>query len=164
MRIFLGGGQRILDVGCGKGNYLRRLVGEFPSNSFYALDISDKVMQSIDFVKEKRTGSITSIPYCSSFFDIVYICEALEHSIWLKGALRELYRITKSGGIIIIIDKPVEKQGTLQLDEFEQWINDKSIAAFVEERDADLQIKKSVPYEGKDDGLFRCWIIRKKDC
>ena len=153
---------KICDVGCGKGRYLKRLVEECPNNDYYASDISEKVMSDITYVKEKRLGSMTNISYEDECFDFVYVCEAYEYSINLEAAFKELYRITKSGGKFVIIDKPIEKLGQLEIYEWEQWISDEDIRRFSKECGGELEIVKSVPYEGKDDGLFRAWIISKK--
>lgn len=152
----------ICDVGCGKGRYLKRLVEDCPDNDYYASDISEKVMAGIDYIKEKRLGSMTNIAYTDNSFDVVYACESFEHAVNLKSAFKELYRITKLGGKLAIIDKPVEKLGRLEIYEWEQWIDDKDISAYTEECGGRLEIVKSVPYENKDDGLFRAWIVTKK--
>lgn len=152
----------VCDVGCGKGRYLKRLVKDCPDNDFYAFDISQKVTANVDYIKEKRFGSMTNIAYADNSFDVVYACESFEHAISLKAAFNELYRITKPGGKLVIIDKPVEKLGQLEIYEWEQWISDSDIESFTMECGGMLEIVKSVPYENKDDGLFRAWIISKK--
>lgn len=152
----------VCDVGCGKGRYLKRLIKYSPDNDYYASDISEKVMAGIDYIKEKRLGSMTNIAYADNSFDIVYACESFEHAINLRTAFKELYRIAKPGGKLVIIDKPVEKLGNLEIYEWEQWIDDKDVSAYTEECGGTLEIVKSVPYESKDDGLFRAWIVTKK--
>lgn len=151
----------VCDVGCGKGRYLKRLVKDCPDNDYYASDISETVMARIDYIKEKRMGSMTNIAYSDDSFDIVYACESFEHAINLKAAFNELYRITKSGGKLVIIDKPIEKLGQLEIYEWEQWISDSDIQSFTKECGGTLEMVKSVPYENKEDGLFRAWIITK---
>ena len=96
-------------------------------------------------------------------FDLVYTCEAYEHSLNLHGAFLELYRIVKPGGCLIIIDKPAEKLGKLKIYEWEQWVSDSDIKSFSDECGGDLNIIPSVSYEGKDDGLFRAWVVRKNE-
>lgn len=152
----------VCDVGCGKGRYLKRLVKDCPDNDYYASDISETVMARIDYIKEKRMGSMTNIAYSDDYFDIVYACESFEHAINLKAAFNELYRITKSGGKLVIIDKPIEKLGQLEIYEWEQWISDSDIQSFTKECGGTLEMVKSVPYENKEDGLFRAWIVTKK--
>lgn len=153
----------VCDVGCGKGRYLKKLSADCPNNEYYAADLSEKVMTNIECVKEKRLGSLTCIPYDDNSFEFVYTCEAFEHAINLHGAFMELYRIVKPGGIFVILDKPLEKLGQLEIYEWEQWIDDTDIAKFTEECGGGLEIVKSVSYENKDDGLFRAWIVRKNN-
>ncbi len=152
----------VCDVGCGKGRYLKRLVKDCPDNDYYASDISEKVMAGIDYIKQKRLGSMTNIAYDDNSFDVVYACESFEHVINLKAAFNELYRITKPSGKLVIIDKPIEKLGQLEIYEWEQWISDSDMQSFTKECGGTLEIVKSVPYENKNDGLFRAWIATKK--
>ncbi|WP_081676396.1 class I SAM-dependent methyltransferase [Butyrivibrio sp. NC3005] len=152
---------QVCDIGCGKGRYLKRLAEDCPNNDYYASDISEHVMSAVNVVKEKRLGSMTNISYEDNRFDIVYACESFEHAISLKAAFKEMYRITKSGGKILIIDKPLEKLGQLEIYEWEQWISDEDMESFAAECGGTIEIVKSVPYENKDDGLFRAWIITK---
>lgn len=156
------GGLRICDVGCGKGRYLKKLTMDCPNNDYYASDISEKVMSKLECVREKKLGSMTNIAYDDNFFDVVYACESYEHAISLGAAFKEMYRITKPGGKIVIIDKPLEKLGQLEIYEWEQWISDDDMKIFTDECGGILEIVKSVPYENKDDGLFRAWIVSKR--
>ena len=128
-----GKGWKICDVGCGKGRYVKRISKDIPNNEYFAADISENVMESISCVNEKRLGSLTCIPYSDDFFDLIYVCEAYEHAINLYGAFKELYRCTKAGGRIVILDKPVEKLGQLEIDEWEQWISNSDVEKYVEE-------------------------------
>ena len=73
-----------------------------------------------------------------------------------------MYRITRHTGKIVIIDKPIEKLDQLEIYEWEQWISDDDMKSFTAECGGKLEIIKSVPYECKDDGLFRAWIVTKQ--
>ena len=153
--------KKICDIGCGKGRYLKQLKKDLPDNEYYAADLSTKVMERIDFAIEKKVGSITSIPYDDGQFDIVYTCEAFEHAINLEAAFKELNRITKKGGIFVIIDKPIEKLGALEIDEWEQWVDTRKVKKWAEECGATLKVVKRVPHDGIRDGLFTAWIVIK---
>lgn len=154
-------GLCVCDVGCGKGRYLKNLIEDIPQHSYFAMDLSEKVMKMLPGNVEKKQGRLTQIPYKDNKFDFVYVCEALEHAINLRGAINELWRILKRGGEIVIIDKPIEKMGKMKLDEWEQWIDDVEMQEYVGEIGGKLKIIKTVPYIGKHKNLFRAWIIRK---
>ena len=152
----------VCDAGCGKGRYLKNLLQDMPKHQFYAMDLSLKVMENIEGVRDKRVGTLTCLPYKDESFDVVYACESFEHAIHIESAFCELVRVTKTEGIIVIIDKPVEKlHKKIKLDSWEQWIDDMVMEKFARNCNVKIKMIPSVPYEGKDDGLFRAWIIEK---
>lgn len=154
---------KVCDIGCGKGRYLKNLVKDFPGNHYFASDISNNVTIGIDFIEEVRLGRLTNIPYDDESFDVVYTCEAYEHAINLHGAFMELCRITKHGGVFVIIDKPIEMLGNLKLYEWEQWISNDDMEKFAAECKCTMEVVPSIAYEnGKNDGLFRAWILKKE--
>ena len=155
------GALTILDAGCGKGRYLRNLLDDRASASLFASDLSDAVMSALPGKIEKRQGSLLRLPYADGAFDLTYTVEALEHAVHIDGALRELLRVTKPGGTLIIIDKNARKVGRLELPDWEQWFDLKSLAEKLEELGCEVQIVNNVPYEGKADGLFAAWIAKK---
>lgn len=158
----LGKGKvKILDAGCGKGRYIKRLLENATEEEFFALDLSENVMRNLPCNITKKQGKLTNIPYDDNYFDYVYACESYEHAINLEGAFKEIYRVLKLGGSMIIIDKPLEKLGKLSLYEWEQWIDDGDMEKYTEECGGTLEIVKSVAYEEKEDGLFRAWLIKK---
>lgn len=151
----------ICDAGCGKGRYLNNLMKEMPNHNYYATDISDNVMKNIKGVHDKKVGSLTDIPYNDESFDYVYVCEALEHSLNIGTSIRECLRVLRPGGILLVIDKPVEKLGMMQIEEWERWISDAEMKSIALKTGTKLHIVPKVSYEGKDDGLFRGWIFEK---
>lgn len=154
--------EKICDVGCGKGRYLKNLMEEMPAASYCAVDISKSVMQEIKPPVEKKEGTLTQIPYADSTFDLVYTVEALEHSIFPENALKELLRVTKPGGEVVVVDKNKAAMGLLEIDEWEQWFADELFERVADEENAVLRIVENVPYEdGIADGLFNAWILKK---
>ena len=154
------GKWKILDVGCGKGRYLRNLSEEHSAHSYYAVDLSNNVMNYIPCqVKEKRQGTLTNIPYENDMFDMVYTCEALEHAIDIENAIRELARVTKSGGRIVIIDKDVKELGCLKIAEWEQWFDKEELKSLLERYCEKVTYKKITECRTNiDDGLFLGWV------
>lgn len=154
-----------LDVGCGKGRYLRNLILAFPSNYYCAVDMSTKVMGYFDDLKKinKIQGSLTNIPFADNHFDITYTCEALEHAIDIEKAVSELCRVTKPGGVIAIVDKNIDMMGYLDIDEWEQWFSEEYITDMLMKYCSEIYVEKDISYDGiPANGLFLCWFGKKK--
>ena len=152
---------RILDVGCGKGRYLRRLILEHPDSEYCAVDISAKVMSYIpqSFKIEKKQGNLTDIPYADNKFDVVYTCEALEHAVDIRSSIKEMARVTKSGGKIIIIDKNKNMYGKFEIEEWEQWFDKDELLSMMSDYCEIVEYMDDIAYDGKEsDGLFGAWI------
>lgn len=150
----------VLDLGCGKGRYLKNLLNELPKNEYYAVDLSDEVMSY--FLSEsviKKQGSLTQIPYKDDSFDIVYACESLEHAVDIKSAVMEMVRVTKSSGKIIIIDKNKKQLGRMEIEEWEQWLDEKEMVSILSRCCSDVVVNKEISYDDVlADGLFYAWI------
>ena len=157
-------GKKILDIGCGKGRYLRNLIDKFPDNQFYATDLSTTVMSYMeDLPIEMRQGSLTNIPYPDNYFDYVYCCEALEHAIDIKNAIAELARVTKSNGKIIIVDKNADRYGFFEIEEWEQWFDEKKLVKLLSSFCLDVKVEKNISYDDtKANGLFYAWVADVK--
>ncbi len=156
------GAEKICDVGCGKGRYLKNLQKAMPGAQYVGVDLSDRVMKDIGSSVETRNGILTQIPYADGAFDLVYTAEALEHSIFPENAVKEMLRVTRAGGEVVIIDKNKSVLGLLEIDEWEQWFDNELFERIAGEENCSLQIIENVPYEnGLADGLFNAWILRK---
>lgn len=154
--------RAVCDVGCGKGAYLKNLLQDFPDSKYYAVDIADNVMKDIKLPIEKRGGMLTWIPYKDAAFDLTYTAEALEHSIFQENAVKEMLRVTKPGGEVIVIDKNKSALGELEIDEWEQWFTDEFFEKIAKEEGCELRIVNNLSYDdGKADGLFNAWILKK---
>lgn len=157
-------GNNVLDVGCGKGRYLKNLAIDIPDNQYTAVDLSKTVMTFFDTgIAEKAQGSLTSIPYEDGSFDMVYACESLEHAVDIESALREMGRVTKSGGKIVVIDKNINALGRMDIGLWEQWFDVENLRHIMEQYCTDIKIYKNIPYEGREpDELFLAWAGKVK--
>lgn len=153
-------GIKVLDVGCGKGRYLKNLTTDLPDNQYYAVDLSERVMTFFEAgLAEKKQGSLTDIPYDENLFDLVYACESLEHAIDIDSAVREIGRVTKPGGKMIIIDKNINALGRMEIGPWEQWFDEDGLKQIMKQYCTDVTIYRNIPYEGHDaDGLFSAWV------
>lgn len=160
----LGGDIRILDVGCGKGRYLKNLIEDLPDSQCYGVDISKNVIAektNQNIVWEE--GSLTHIPFRDNNFAMAYTCEALEHAVDIKSAIREMARVVRPDGRIVIVDKNIAALGTLEICEWEQWFDENELAAIMSEFCREVNIVHDVNYEGYfKEGLFSVWIGKVK--
>ena len=150
---------QVLDVGCGRGRYLRNLLEDAPGNYYHGVDISSSVLKEYkNNPIETRQGTLTNIPYPDQSFDVVYTCEAMEHAVDLHSAVREMARVTKSGGKIIIIDKNEEHLGAMEIAPWEQWLDKQGFLDLMRRYCSEVNIEEDVMYDGRQDGVFSAWV------
>ena len=95
-------GRRILDVGCGVGQYVQRLQ-ELPTAAACGIDIErDRVAQGAQHVPDLLLASAESLPFCDGAFDVVLLNEVLEHVGDDRQAVVEATRILPVGGHIVV--------------------------------------------------------------
>lgn len=138
----------ILDVGCGKGRYLKNLVEEYPQCHFVATDISESVLETFECTGiEKKQGSLTNLSIPSNSVDLAYSCEALEHAVDCDSALKEICRVVRPGGEVIIIDKNIECLGCLEIGKCEQWFDVDELKEKMYLWCSDVEVILDIPYE-----------------
>src|SRR5258708_14078493 len=102
----------ILDVGCGGGRTIRKLAAMATQGKVYGVDYSEESVaatkrtnaQWIDRGRvEVRHGSVSQLPFPDGMFDLVTAVET--HFWWpnLPGDMREVFRVLKPGGALILI-------------------------------------------------------------
>jgi len=91
-------GKRILDCGAGKGSFTEQLINE--NGEVYACDINPNRFRSkIPF---KIADFNKNIPFNNSFFDKVVSIEVIEHLENPAVFIKELNRVIKKNGQLII--------------------------------------------------------------
>lgn len=92
-------GDKILDVGCGKGFLLYEITLLVPGVEVYGLDISDYAIENCkEELKDSiQLGNANSLPFTDKYFDLVYSLNTLHnlHNYDLDKALREIERVGK---------------------------------------------------------------------
>ena len=100
-------GSKILDIGCGKGFFLKRLYENFgQSVKYYGLDISTVVIDRAQKYFEQSKYFVCSaenLSFKSKSFDYIQIISALEEMINPDLAIREAYRVLKDKGYLYIV-------------------------------------------------------------
>lgn len=93
---------RILDIGSGTGELLSALRATDPDVEAYACDYTDTLMQyegqRVDVVDLNRQN----LPYGESQFDLVTCTEVVEHLENYRHLIREMHRVLKRGGSVVI--------------------------------------------------------------
>ncbi len=94
--------ETVLDAGCGLGYFLLKLKGS--GAVLHGIDTSP---ESVSYVKKHitphaKTGSVEQIPYPDNTFDKVLFCEVIEHVADDAKVLREIRRVLKPGGRVVI--------------------------------------------------------------
>ena len=89
----------MLDAGCGMGDLLTR----FPGRDHWGTDISEDYLA---IARERglnvARARIEKTPFVREFFDLVVATDVLEHVLDLNRAVRELLRVLRPGGILIV--------------------------------------------------------------
>ena len=156
----------ILDAGCGKGRYVKKLIKELPQNKYYATDISKKVMSFFDDYSnvEKKQGVLTSLPYEDNKFDFVFSCEALEHAVDIDSAIREMARVTNDKGKIIIVDKNKDMYGYFDIESWEQWFDKDELKKIMLRYCSEVKCVENISYDNHEgNGLFCLWVGKVKE-
>lgn len=95
-----GNGKDILEVGCGTGLVLQRLV-EFAADA-RGVDLSPGMLEK---ARERglnvQEGSATELPFESNRFDVTCSFKVLAHIPDIQKALSEMVRVTKPGGTVL---------------------------------------------------------------
>jgi malonyl-CoA O-methyltransferase len=156
--------RKILDIGCGRGRYLRNIIKKDIKAEFFGLDISEDMLKSMPSGITPLHGSIRCIPAPDDQFDCVICIEVLEHAVAIRQALREIGRVLAPGGTLILIDKNQDANNQFKLPEWEQWFDMTTVRSILEELGLSVDVHESVPYiraQGPDN-LFTGWIAVKE--
>jgi ubiquinone/menaquinone biosynthesis C-methylase UbiE len=101
--------RRILDVGCGEGFTIDRLLRANGRLPIQGLDYDwPALLQARSKHPEVlfQMGDIGRLPYASGSFDLVLCLEVLEHLTEPEGALEELRRVTGGRCLISVPNEP----------------------------------------------------------
>ena len=99
-------GGRFLDIGCGTGEFLSLLRDHF---EVYGTDVSRHYIEQARSrygLEHLSVGQLGEVGFDDSFFDVVQMRGVLQHVPDPLSQLREAFRITKPGGMLIISATP----------------------------------------------------------
>ena len=99
-------GDRILDVGCGKGYLLYDFTQVVPGVEVSGIDISEYAINNAkeDMRSNLKMGSAVSLPYEGKSFDLVISLTTL-HNLYcydMVAALKEIERVSRKNKYIVV--------------------------------------------------------------
>lgn len=98
-------GKHVLDIACGEGYGSNLLASSARFVAGVDIDQSTISHASQKYKKENLSftlGSVEKIPFEANTFDIVVSFETLEHTAEHTSMLKEIKRVLKSGGLLLI--------------------------------------------------------------
>lgn len=99
-------GDKILDVGCGKGFQLYEITQLCPGVEVHGLDVSSYAIENAkeEIQDRLQVGNAASLPYSDGEFDFVFSINTLHnlHCYDLDRALREIERVGKKNKYVCV--------------------------------------------------------------
>jgi SAM-dependent methyltransferase len=101
----------MLDIGCGTGTFARRVLDEHREAEIWGLDFCGKMIRA--GLKQRRPSDqrirfiqadSESLPLLDNTFDVVCCSNSFHHYPNQSSAVREMHRVLRPGGRLIIID------------------------------------------------------------
>jgi malonyl-CoA O-methyltransferase len=104
--------QRILDLGCGTGNALRKLTARYPKAEIVAVDLAPGMLKQArsqrnlreKFLRKQQRfvcGDAESLPFADDSFDFIWSNLALQWCEPLDKTFSELFRVLQPEGLLI---------------------------------------------------------------
>lgn len=102
--------SRVLEVGCGTGNYINALE-QAVGSACWALEPSAQMLakarqpsSAISF----QLGSAEQLPYPAHFFDLLFSIDVIHHLANHASYFEEAYRVLRAGGLVCIVTDSAE--------------------------------------------------------
>ena len=141
----------ILDVGCGGGRSVSKLAAIATQGKVYGVDYSEESVAAskrtnahwIALGRVKiRYGSVSHLPFSDGTFDLVTAVET--HFWWpnLPGDMREVFRVLKPGGTLILVAEIYKGANTITAQLAEKYASRTAMALLSVDEHRELFTKR----------------------
>jgi len=122
-RLELAGSCRVLDVATGTGDLAILLARTLPESEVVGVDpssgmlaVAEKKLESAALTGRVKleTGSVESLPHDDASFDGVTIAFGIRNASDRALGLREMRRVTRSGGRVVVLELGEPEEGLLR--------------------------------------------------
>ncbi|MBI5797681.1 methyltransferase domain-containing protein [Candidatus Woesearchaeota archaeon] len=96
---------KLLDISCGTGELLKELQGKAHLTGLdFSEEMLEKARKKLAKGVELKQADVHELPFKEDTFDIVISTEAFHHYYDQEKAIKEMMRVTKKGGKVMISD------------------------------------------------------------
>jgi len=100
----IGEERDILDLGCGEGVTLEKILRRFPDRNVLGIDYGEeKIRICREHHLPARQGSAYALDLEDQSWDCCLLLEVIEHLEEPQKALREVHRVLRKGGLLLLI-------------------------------------------------------------
>jgi demethylmenaquinone methyltransferase/2-methoxy-6-polyprenyl-1,4-benzoquinol methylase len=97
------GEARVLDLACGTGDFAKLIASLHPGAKVVGADLTDRMLRLAE-LPNAISADASSLPFASASFDAVFIGYGLRNFPNLAGAIVEIHRVLKPGGMLVSLD------------------------------------------------------------
>jgi ubiquinone/menaquinone biosynthesis C-methylase UbiE len=99
---------RILDIGCGTGQFATKVLRRFPEARLIGLDLCESMLKKASDRAGGRFATVRAdsqrLPFADDSFDIVTCSHSFHHYPDQPRVVAEMYRVLRPGGRLLIAD------------------------------------------------------------
>jgi malonyl-CoA O-methyltransferase len=131
-------GDRVLEVGCGKGRVLDALRRQAHGVRCLGVDIARPLLAEVPAGIARAQGALETLPCRDASVDVVFAMEAVEHCANPDVAIAEMVRVVRPGGWVVVVDKQQRYRRRLRAEPWESWPGRRALETALQRHCADV--------------------------